>query len=174
MPQTPSVYPGFFADDTCIYAEDSKEGEVLRKLQRGLTAIETWCERCNIKIIENETQAIDFSHRLRSPEAHIALNGRNIPFVNHVQFLGVILHTRIAWKLNIEMTEAKAFKRFIRIYSLFKNERLRANIKLNLHKALIRSVMTYACPAWESRGRRPPLKIAAPTIQGSPHHWKFT
>jgi hypothetical protein len=47
------------------------------------------------------------------------------------------------------MIEAKAFKTFIRIYSLFKSERLSANIKLALHKALIRSVMIYACPAWE-------------------------
>src|SRR5215470_4423480 len=31
----------------------------------------------------------------------------------------------------------------------FKSERLNANIKLTLHKALTRSVMTYACPAWE-------------------------
>jgi hypothetical protein len=38
---------------------------------------------------------------------------------------------------------------FIRIYSLFKSERLSANIKLTLHKALIRSVMTYASPAWK-------------------------
>jgi hypothetical protein len=47
------------------------------------------------------------------------------------------------------MIEAKAFRTFIRLYSLFKSERLNANIKLTLHKALIRSVMTYACPAWE-------------------------
>jgi hypothetical protein len=47
------------------------------------------------------------------------------------------------------MIEAKAFRTFIRIYSLFKNERLCADIKLTLLKALIRSVMTYACPAWE-------------------------
>jgi hypothetical protein len=47
------------------------------------------------------------------------------------------------------MIEAKAFRTFIRIYSLFKSERLSANIKLTLHKALIRSVMTYACHAWE-------------------------
>jgi hypothetical protein len=33
--------------------------------------------------------------------------------------------------------------------SLFKSERLSTNIKLTLHKALIRSVMTYACPACE-------------------------
>jgi hypothetical protein len=47
------------------------------------------------------------------------------------------------------MIEAKVFRAFIRIYSLSKSERLRANIKLTLHKALIRSLMTYVCPAWE-------------------------
>jgi hypothetical protein len=47
------------------------------------------------------------------------------------------------------MIEAKAFRTFIRIYSLFKSERLSTNIKLALHKAFIRGIMTYACPAWE-------------------------
>jgi hypothetical protein len=47
------------------------------------------------------------------------------------------------------MIEAKAFRTFIRICSLFNNERLGARIKLTIHKALIRSVMTYDCPAWE-------------------------
>jgi hypothetical protein len=49
-PQTPGVYLGLFADDTCIYATDRKEDYVLRKLQRGLSATETWYERWNIKI----------------------------------------------------------------------------------------------------------------------------
>jgi hypothetical protein len=47
------------------------------------------------------------------------------------------------------MIEAKAFRTFIRIYSLWKSERLSAKIKLTPHKALIRTVKTYACPAWE-------------------------
>jgi hypothetical protein len=47
------------------------------------------------------------------------------------------------------MNEAKAFRKFIRMYSLFKNERLNTNIKLTLHKALIRSVVTYALSALE-------------------------
>jgi hypothetical protein len=49
-PQTPGVYLRPLADDTCVYATDRKEGYVLRKLQRGLNAIETWSERWNIKI----------------------------------------------------------------------------------------------------------------------------
>jgi hypothetical protein len=148
-PQTPRVYLGLFANDTCIYATDCNEVYVLRKLQRELSAIETWSERWNIKINEDKTQAIYFSYRFGPPEAHLTLNGWNIPFVNHVKYLGVIGDKTITWSLHIDMNEAKAFRTFIRIYSLFKSERLSANIKLTLHKALIRSVMTYACRTWE-------------------------
>jgi hypothetical protein len=71
------------------------------------------------------------------------LNGRNIPFVNHVKYHGVIFDKRIAWRLHIEMTEAKLLRTFIRIYSLFKSEHFSANNELTISKALIRSVMTY-------------------------------
>jgi hypothetical protein len=94
MPQTPGVYLGLFAEDTCIYATDRKEVYVLRKLQRGLSAVETQCDLRNIKISEEETETIYFSHRFRSPDAHLALTGRNILFVN-VKCLGVI-----TWKLH--------------------------------------------------------------------------
>jgi hypothetical protein len=70
-------------------------------------------------------------------------------FVNNVKYLGVIFDKRITWRLHVQMIEAKAFSTFIRIYFLFKSERLSANIKLTLHKALIRSAMTYACPIWD-------------------------
>jgi hypothetical protein len=64
--------------------------------------------------------------------------------VNHVKSI-----KRITWTLSLEMTEAKAFRTFIRTYSPFKSEHLSTNIKLTLYKALITSVMSYACPAWE-------------------------
>jgi hypothetical protein len=57
-PRTPGVYLGLFADDNCIYATDRKEGYVLRKLQRGLSANETSCERRNIKIKEDSCHII--------------------------------------------------------------------------------------------------------------------
>jgi hypothetical protein len=47
------------------------------------------------------------------------------------------------------MIEAKAFRIFIRIYSLFRSKCLSANLKLTICKALIISVMTYVRPAWE-------------------------
>jgi hypothetical protein len=99
------------------------------------------------------------TYRFRPPGAYLRLNGQNIPFVNHVKYLGVIFNKRITWRLHRETIEAKAFRTFIRIYSLFKSEHSSANIKLTLHKALIRSVMTYACPAWELVGDTYLLKL---------------
>jgi hypothetical protein len=81
--------------------------------------METWCEHWNIKINEDKTQGIYFSRSRRPTVSHLTLNGRNIPFVN-------------TWRCHIEMIEAKAFRTFIRIYSLFKCERLSANIRLAL------------------------------------------
>jgi hypothetical protein len=57
------------------------------------------------------------------------------------------------------MIEAKAFRTFNRIYSVLRNERLSANLKLTLHKAVIRSVITYASPAWELAADTFPLKL---------------
>jgi hypothetical protein len=50
--------------------------------------------------------------------------------MNHVKYLSVILDKRLTWRLYVEMTEAKAVRTFIRIYTLFGSERLRGNIKL--------------------------------------------
>jgi hypothetical protein len=60
--------------------------------------------------------------------------------------LGVIFEKKISWGPHIEMLEAKTFRTFMRIYSLFKSGRMRSNIKLIHHKALARSV---CLPSWE-------------------------
>jgi hypothetical protein len=91
-PPSPGVHLALFADDTCIYCTDRKDGYVLRKLQRGLTSVESWCERWNIKINEDKTQAIYFSRRHRPVEICLTLNGRNIPFVNQLKYLGVVFN----------------------------------------------------------------------------------
>jgi hypothetical protein len=40
-PQTPGVYAALFADDTCLYSTDCKQGYALRKIERGLTSVES-------------------------------------------------------------------------------------------------------------------------------------
>jgi hypothetical protein len=53
------------------------------------------------------------------------------------------------WKCHTETIATKDLRTFIGIYPLLKSERLSAKRKLMLYKALIRSKVTYTCPAWE-------------------------
>jgi hypothetical protein len=43
--RAPGVYPALFAHDTFLYATGRKEYFVVRKFQRGLSLVKTWCER---------------------------------------------------------------------------------------------------------------------------------
>jgi hypothetical protein len=94
---------------------------------------------------EGKTQAIYFSRRRRMPKEDLQLNGRNIPFLNSAKYLGVIFDRRLTWRLHIE----KTLGTYITTYSIFQSKHLSANIKLIVYRALIRSIMIYACPTWE-------------------------
>jgi hypothetical protein len=61
------------------------------------------------------------------------------------------------------MIEAKDFRTFIRLYFLFKNERLSPNNKLILHKPDIKFTMTYANTTLRKLNLFPP----SPTLLGS-------
>jgi hypothetical protein len=80
-----------------------------------------WFKLCNMKINEDGTQNIYISHRIRPPESLLTLNGRNTSFVNYKKYLGVVSDKKITWRLHITM-EAKAFRAFIRTYSLSKSK----------------------------------------------------
>jgi hypothetical protein len=102
---------------------------------------------------------IHFSRRPRVPEEVLKLNGQDITFVNNVTQLGIIFNGRMTWTLYRERTVAKALRTYLRTYSLFQNERLRTDTKFTLHKTLIRSVITHACPTWEYAADDHPLKL---------------
>jgi hypothetical protein len=146
VPAAPGSHNPLFVDDTCIYATEKHEHHVLCKVQRRLTAVKSWCERWNIKINEGNIQAIHFSRRLRVPDDVLRLIRRDIRFVNNVTCLGVTFDRRVTRRHHIENTVAKALPTYVSTYSLFKSARLNTSIKLTLYEALIRSLMTHACP----------------------------
>jgi hypothetical protein len=76
----PGTHLALFADDTCIYVTETHEHRVLCKVQRGLTAVNSWCERRNMKMNEGKTLG-DLCIPLedfRVPKDVMQLNGRDI------------------------------------------------------------------------------------------------
>lgn len=70
-------------------------------------------------------------------------------------------YERITLSIRIETTASKVFSTFMPVHSLFKRQRLRTNIKLTLHKAVINFIMSHVCPAWTC------------VSDTSPHNWYF-
>jgi hypothetical protein len=66
-----------------------------------------------------------------------------------VKYLRVIVDKKFIWKLHTETVAAKDLRMFLSIYPILKSERLSVGAKLISYKALIRSVLICACPAWE-------------------------
>jgi hypothetical protein len=67
-----------FADDACLKATGHKD-DILRKLQCGFTSLQSWCERRIIKINEDKTKVVYFSHRYRLVEADLEMKERPSP-----------------------------------------------------------------------------------------------
>jgi hypothetical protein len=131
--------------------------------------VNSWCGRWKISINEGKSQAIYFSRRV--PDDVLQLNGRNKPFVNNLTYLGMSFDMRMAWRHHIERTETKALLTYIKTYSLFKSRNSSTNDKLMLYKTRIRSVITYACPAWKHAADSP-LETAGPAEQSIPRYWR--
>jgi hypothetical protein len=64
-PAAPGIHLALFADGTCVYATEKHELRVLNNLQRGLTAMGSWCHCWNIQSNEGKTEAICFARRRR-------------------------------------------------------------------------------------------------------------
>jgi hypothetical protein len=86
-----------------------------------LTLREVWTEYYHFYKTVHPTKLIHkFFHRVRPSEAHLTLNGPNIPFASHVKYLRVIFEKRITWRLRLDVIEGKAFRVFISLFSYSK------------------------------------------------------
>jgi hypothetical protein len=87
------------------------------------TATRTHCSKFVVPGLEHKDQWRENSGNI------LKLNGRDIPFVNNVTYLGVTFGKKIAWRHHMERTAAKDLRTYVRTYSLFKSGRLSTNIK---------------------------------------------
>jgi hypothetical protein len=74
-------------------------------------------------------------HLIFSQMLILYLDGRNMPFVNRLKYLGATFNERNKWGRHIKMSETKVFRTYNRLHPLLKSESLRANLKLTFHRA---------------------------------------
>jgi hypothetical protein len=96
-PTLPRTHLALFADGTCIYAAEKHEHRVLCKVQRGLTAVNSWCERWIVKINDRKNQAIFFSRRTNSLFRIWRLNINNKLALHKALIMSVMTYSCPTW-----------------------------------------------------------------------------
>lgn len=75
-------------------------------MEYGLTSIYSWCK---LKTDKDKAHAICFCHGYCQADYYITLKVRSIPFINHVKYIGVIIHRRVICGLHIETIKAYSY-----------------------------------------------------------------
>ena len=141
-----------FADDTLITGQSRQPILATRQVQKNLNQIEKWLEKWRLTINIDKCQAVLYTKRhslYRRLPPELKLNGQPINWNTEAKYLGVILDQKLLFKNHINWIRARAFGRLKTLYPML-NYRSHLNLKtaLTLYKALLRPIITYACPVW--------------------------
>lgn len=148
----PYVGTAYYADDTALITSSKLTSALLKKMEMGLARCEKYFKKWKIKINPTKTQAIIFPFNKspkRNPNRNIILGNNQIPILNHVKYLGVILDKKLNFGKHIEETTKKCSNVVKSLWPLI-NYRSRLNLKNKnlIFKSVIRPALTFACPLW--------------------------
>lgn len=152
LPQFNNSALHIFADDTLITGQSHRPIYAARQVQRSIALIEPWLERWRIQINPTKCQAIIYSKKrshLNQNVQQIQINGQNINWAHEVKYLGVTLDQKLLFQRQIKISLRKAYGSLMKLYPLLNyNSKLNPHVGVVMYKALLRPIITYACPVW--------------------------
>jgi hypothetical protein len=127
-----------FADDTAILATHEEPAIVSIKLQANINMIDDWAKNCRIKINQSISTHITFTLRNQTCPT-VQMDKFALPpppKKNEMSSLGIHLDRRLTWAKHIKTKRNQHW--------LLERSTLSIESKLLLHKAVLRSIWTYA------------------------------
>jgi len=137
-----------YADNTAILASHKNHIIVSINLQRHIHQLEKWLKRWRIKAHENKSTHITFTlNRETCPS--VTLNGQYIPQRETAKYLGIHLDRRLTWQKHIFTKRKQLDLQFHRMYWIIgRKSKLPLEIKLLIHKTILKPIWTYDVPLW--------------------------
>ena len=135
-----------YADDICIYDQTKNPKYAYLSVQHHLNDIGRWASRSRIKINSTKSNAMTFSRRYKLNVPKLIVDNVYMDYVQECRYLGVLLHRRLNWSKHCEAMRGKSLMSLGKLIPLLKS----SLPQLLLYKSYVRSMMTYASPAWVS------------------------
>lgn len=133
-----------FADDFCIYYENSNIDYTINKLSVASQEIKKWSSDLGFSISEEKSAVCTFSRRRYQLPNKINLGPYEFPCKNSIKYLGIVLDKKLIWKDHINHLTKKC-ENAINILRVFCKHKWGAdpNIALIFYKSLVRSILDY-------------------------------
>lgn len=147
----PIIHPcklALYADDTAFYCTTGKMNNTINKVQRNINSFAEWCEKWRITVNAEKTQAIYFTKRRPVILNHLNMNGAILPWRKSIKYLGVHMDRTLSWNTHATKTKGQAQQRYHKLFPLLQNNIIPLRTRINIFKAYILPIMTYACITW--------------------------
>lgn len=156
-----------YADDTALFCQEKWRNlkKIKKSLLESVKSVHEFFVSWKIRLNSSKTEFIILSKstkmiNLMSKDI-ITFNNQTFEWSDSVRYLGVILDRKLTFKNHIDSSiiKAKALA-FKTLYCLLKKgNKLHSSQKLQIYRAIIRPVMTYACPIFDNAAKTHLRKI---------------
>ena len=137
-----------FADDTSIFSTNSSLSDAISKIQFELSNITEWLNNneLSLNILKTKYMIMSTQKLLKQDYIPIKIDGKDIDCVTEIQFLGVILDSRMTFKSHVYQIASKLSKG-VGIMSRVKHSLYSESLK-TVYNALIKPYVTYCIIIW--------------------------
>ena len=139
-----------YADDVMLLTS-GKYPEILRDLlQNGLNYTLKWASDCGLNLNPKKTEIILFTRKYKPPQLkELKIREVTIPFTKQIKFLGIILDSKLDWKLNICERVRKAYIAYYSCKKMFNRKwGLSPKITNWIFTSIVRPILLYGVVVW--------------------------
>ncbi len=136
-----------FVDDVTMVETIENAGNSY--IQTAADQLAVWSRQNLMNINFQKTKEMCMGAIRESTPPPIIIEGHCIDRTESFKLLGVIITSNLNWEAHVSAIHAKACKR-LHFLKLLKRSSLSSHDLLQYYKTVVRSVIEYACPVWQS------------------------
>jgi len=132
----------------CAYADDVILARTQKALNETFITLQKEAEKMGLIINTNKIKYLQVTRKTNTIKQDIEVAGKSYKVVNQFIYLGSQINSKNLIKEEIRLRIEAGKRNLFANTKLFENKDFNAASKLQIHKSIIRPVVTYGCVTW--------------------------
>ena len=139
-----------YADDIMLLTSGKCLNTLRDLLQSSLNYTQKWTSNCGLNLNPQKTEIILFTRKYKPPQLkEIKIREITIPLTKQIKFLGIILDSKLDWKLNISERVKKAYIAYYSCKRMFSRRwGLSPKVTHWIYTSIVRPILLYGIVVW--------------------------